>query len=88
MERFDLGHTHGSSHGSARVTRSTYHHPTYVRLMAEANAEAWPRLERESEQPLVRRTGGYLFVQAGDRSAPLEAVEAGGVRWSTWTLWR
>ena len=80
VERFDLGHTHGSSHGSARVTRSTYHHPTYVRLMAEANAEAWPRLERESEQPLVHRTGGYLFGPGeGPFGAYIKAVEAGGV---------
>lgn len=81
LERFEHGHPHGSSHGAARVTRSTYHHPTYVRLMAEANAESWPRLERDSDQRLVHRTGGFLFgPEAGPFGAYIAAVEAGGAQ--------
>jgi sarcosine oxidase len=81
VERFELGHHHGSSHGSARVTRSIYNHPTYVRLMAEANAEAWPRLERDSQARLIHRTGGYLFgPEKGPFGAYLQAMEAGGAQ--------
>ncbi len=81
VERFELGHRYGSSHGAARVTRSTYHHPTYVRLMAEANAQAWPRLERDSEERLIHRTGGYLFgPEQGPFGAYIAAVKAGGAQ--------
>jgi sarcosine oxidase len=57
LERFGLGHTCGASHDTSRILRHSYHTPAYVRLTQEAYAD-WARLERESGQSLVTRTGG------------------------------
>jgi sarcosine oxidase len=57
LERFELGHVRGASHDSSRILRHSYHTPAYVRLTQEAYAD-WARLERESGQSLVTRTGG------------------------------
>ena len=45
IEQFKLGHQQGSSHGTSRITRSSYSSPTYVRLMQQVHNEEWPRLE-------------------------------------------
>jgi sarcosine oxidase len=65
LERFRLGHRFGSSHGAARVTRTTYPSAVYANLMRAANAEAWPRLEREAGERLIHRHGGIFFGPAG-----------------------
>jgi sarcosine oxidase len=57
LERFELGHGRGASHGTSRILRHSYHTPAYVRLTQEAYAD-WAALERESGELLVRRTGG------------------------------
>ncbi len=53
IERFELEHDRGSSHGHARITRSTYDSANYVRLMQVVRAEEWPRLERDAGLQLV-----------------------------------
>jgi sarcosine oxidase len=63
LEQFEIGHTHGSSHGESRIIRLSYDHPTYVRL-AQAAYGLWAELEADAGQALVRRTGGL------DLSAP------------------
>ena len=65
VERFQPGHDRGSSHGFSRITRSSYGHPLYVRLMQLAHAEEWPRLERAAGRPLIHRTDGVFFGPAG-----------------------
>jgi sarcosine oxidase len=57
LERFELGHARGASHDTSRILRHSYHTPAYVRLTREAYAD-WARLEGESGQSLVTRTGG------------------------------
>ena len=57
LERFGLGHGRGASHDTSRILRHSYHTPGYVRLTQEAYAD-WARLERESGERLVTRTGG------------------------------
>jgi sarcosine oxidase len=67
VERFRVGHAGGSSHGSVRMTRSTYSTPAYSALMRHVHAEEWPRLERDAGVTLVHR-GDVLFFgpdQAG-----------------------
>jgi sarcosine oxidase len=61
VERFRLHHDRGSSHGHARITRTTYSDERYVRLTRVAHAEDWPRLERESERTLIHRGDGIFF---------------------------
>ena len=42
VERFRVGHGGGSSHGSVRMTRSTYATAAYATLMRHVHAEEWP----------------------------------------------
>src|SRR5262245_44835291 len=67
VERFRVGHDHGSSHGSVRMTRSTYSSAAYSALMRHVHAEEWPRLERDAGVALVHR-GDVLFF-GPDRAA-------------------
>lgn len=61
VERFAVGHDRGSSHGAARVTRSAYIAPEYVRLMQWVHREEWPRLEKDAGRRLVH-PGAGLFT--------------------------
>lgn len=60
LEQFDLGHKRGSSHGTARIFRFSYHDPTFVGLAMEA-LPLWRELERESGRELLTTTGGLDF---------------------------
>lgn len=63
VERFSIGHEQGSSHGAARITRSAYTAPEYVRLMQWVHGEEWPRLEKDAGTRLVHPNPG-LFAGA------------------------
>jgi sarcosine oxidase len=79
VERFRLHHDRGSSHGQARITRTTYSDERYVRLVGVAHAEDWPRLERESECTLIHRSDGVFFgPPEGDLEHWAAAVAAAG----------
>ena len=73
VERFRLHHDRGSSHGQARITRTTYSDERYVRLVRVAHEEEWPRLEKECGRPLIRRCDGVFF---GPPEGDLERWEA------------
>jgi len=80
VERFRVGHERGSSHGSVRMTRSTYSSAPYAALMRHVHAEEWPRLERDAGTPLVHR-GDVLFfgpdrAALGDYAAAVVAAGA------------
>jgi sarcosine oxidase len=80
VERFRIGHGRGSSHGSARMTRSTYTSSVYASLMRHVRDEEWPRLERAAGVTLVH-PGDVLFF-GSDRAALTgyaTAVQAAGV---------
>ncbi|MEC9073002.1 MAG: FAD-dependent oxidoreductase, partial [Myxococcota bacterium] len=80
LEQHAEGHAHGSSHGVGRVTRSTYVHPTYVRLMSIAHGQEWPALEEAIGEALIHRTGGCIFGPPdGAFHTYAAAVETGGV---------
>jgi len=66
LERFDRGHTLGSSGGLSRIIRlSYYEHPDYVPLLRRA-WDLWRELERESGETLLVQTGGlYLGPPEG-----------------------
>jgi sarcosine oxidase len=57
VERFDLLHEHGSSHGLTRIIRLAYfEHPDYVPLLRRAY-ELWRELESEAGVQLLVTTG-------------------------------
>ena len=57
IERFEIGHDRGSSHGSTRIIRlAHFENPAYVPLMRRAY-ELWHELERLSGTTLLRITG-------------------------------
>ncbi len=62
LERFDLVHEYGSSHGLTRIIRLAYwEHPTYVALLRRAY-ELWRELESLAGERLLHVTGS---VDAG-----------------------
>jgi len=64
LERHDLLHEHGSSHGLTRIIRLAYfEHPDYVPLLRRAY-ELWRELEAEAGEQLLHITG---IVEGGDR---------------------
>ncbi|HEX9799928.1 MAG TPA: N-methyl-L-tryptophan oxidase [Thermoanaerobaculia bacterium] len=57
LERFELGHERGSSHGLTRIIRLAYfEHPSYVPLVRRA-FELWRELESAAGERLLHVTG-------------------------------
>ncbi len=80
IERFSLGHDRASSHGAARIARSTYAEPVYARWMRRAESEDWERLERDSGERLLHRCPGVFFgADAGPVDAYRDAVRSAGL---------
>ncbi len=77
LERFTLGNDRGSTAGTTRNFRLTYHDPLYVR-MARLALERWRELEDRSGQELLRVVGGLDVGQATEESAA--ALEDAGER--------
>jgi sarcosine oxidase len=64
LERFELLHERGSSHGVTRIIRQAYfEHPSYVPLVRRAY-ELWRELEQEAGEQLLYVTGA---VEGGPR---------------------
>lgn len=87
IERFEVGHARGSSHGSARIWRHAYDDPRYVRMMDQA-LPLWRALEDEAGAHLlsdigVLNAGAGLEVIAAamtEAGAPFEWLDAAGAR--------
>src|SRR5690349_4602677 len=68
LERFDLVHEYGSSHGLNRIIRLAYwEHPTYVALLRRSY-ELWRELEQLAGERLLHITGS---VDAGPENGPV-----------------
>ncbi|MCX5367250.1 N-methyl-L-tryptophan oxidase [Streptomyces sp. NBC_00124] len=78
IEAYDIGHKHGSSHGSSRIFRRAYNDPFYVRLTGQAH-EQWRELEEDGSTPLLRTTGGLDMGEERDPKAIAELLAAAGV---------
>ena len=85
LERFHIGHSRGSSHGSSRIFRLSYPNPGYV-AMAQESLELWRRTEVEAGDELLVSTGGLdlgpgieanhaALNECGARSEMLSATE-------------
>lgn len=73
LERFDIPHAMGSSHGITRIIRLAYYEdPSYVPLLLRA-FELWDELEAESSRHLLEVTGSI------DASGPDEIVFTGAL---------
>src|SRR5687767_3541822 len=73
-EQFEVGHTHGSSHGGSRIIRLSYPDERWVRL-AQASYPLWRELEAESGRALLEQPG---TLDLGDWRANREALAACG----------
>ena len=56
LERFERGHSWGSSHGATRIFRVAYRDPLYSKLAADA-IPMWRDLESHSGETLLEQTG-------------------------------
>ncbi|WP_306060558.1 N-methyl-L-tryptophan oxidase [Natronococcus wangiae] len=57
LERYDVPHTRGSSHGITRIIRRAYYeHPSYIPLIDRAY-ELWDALADETGREVLHRTG-------------------------------
>ncbi|SFK65707.1 sarcosine oxidase [Halogranum rubrum] len=75
LERYDIPHTMGSSHGVTRIIRKAYHeHPDYVPLLERAY-ELWRDLERQHDQQLLY-SHGSLALGRPDSETVTGAKEA------------
>lgn len=72
LERFEPGHTRGSSHGATRIFRLAYAEADYVALALEA-LRGWRDLEDDVGRTLLETTGG---LDHGD-PVTIDAVAAG-----------
>jgi sarcosine oxidase len=82
FERFQVGHTRGSSHGASRIFRLSYDDPRYVR-MAMRSLPLWRELEEETGAELLSVTGG---LDAGkDLADHVAALAACGARYEVLT---
>ncbi len=77
-EQFRLGHTRGSSHGSARIFRLAYPEPEWVRLAQESLA-GWRALEADSGETLLELNGLLELAPPGVESSRA-ALESCGAR--------
>ena len=64
LERFELGHVRGASHGDSRIIRLSYHTPSYVENARQAYQD-WADLEADSGRSLVLRCGGIDVFPPG-----------------------
>lgn len=66
LERYDVPHAQGSSHGYSRIIRLAYHeHPSYVPLLRSAYEE-WRALEAEHGASLLHETGSVAAGPPGN----------------------
>jgi sarcosine oxidase len=68
LERYDIPHTMGSSHGITRIIRRAYYeHPSYIPLVERAY-DLWDGLSALSNRPIIHRTGS---IDAGPPDDPV-----------------
>jgi sarcosine oxidase len=85
LERFDWGHTRGSSHGTERIVRVAYADAVHAD-MAVRSIDGWRRLERDAAVTLLTPTGGLdiggpdeidlLAIQCERVGVPTERLSA------------
>jgi sarcosine oxidase len=80
LERFEVGHHRGSSHGATRIFRLSYHRPEYVRMARRALLE-WHALEEDAGERLLHTTGGLETGPGAERNAGALAAAGEASSW-------
>ena len=75
LERFEPGHTRGSSHGGTRIFRFAYYEPKYVRMAQEA-LPLWRELEDDAGEALLDTTGAVDHGRPASIDAMADAMAA------------
>lgn len=82
LEQFELGHTHGSSHGESRIFRFAYPDKNYSRFAIQSKP-LWNQLEADSGESLLLTTGGLDvaddptgFADVREVAATLQSLNA------------
>ncbi len=85
LEKFERGHTFGSSHGYSRVIRLFYDKKFYIEL-AKAAYREWRSLEKASGVQLLFPTGSVLIAPEGHNYVltARDGLEAAGVESEWW----
>jgi sarcosine oxidase len=81
IDRFSLGHNHGSSHGATRLFRTAcLEHPGLVPL-ARRSLQLWRELEQRTSSTLLELSGGLMIgpEQGSVVSGTLAAARAHGL---------
>ncbi|MEU4411161.1 FAD-dependent oxidoreductase [Streptosporangium sp. NPDC023963] len=78
IEAYEVGHRHGSSHGTSRIYRRAYADPEYVRLTGLAG-ERWRELENDTGTALLRVTGGVDLGAGRDPEGIARLLAEAGV---------
>ncbi|MCL6510742.1 MAG: N-methyl-L-tryptophan oxidase [Anaerolineae bacterium] len=73
IERFEIGHTLGSSHGESRIFRFAYNNPDYARLAMQCLPH-WRALEADSGERLLEIIGGLDLTHDPAHYPDVEAV--------------
>ncbi len=77
LDRFEAGHTRGSSHGGVRIFRFAYPQTDYVQFAREA-LELWRELEAASGEVLLEQTGAIDFGHQPGVEATAAGLAAAG----------
>ncbi|MGH2595297.1 MAG: FAD-dependent oxidoreductase [Actinomycetota bacterium] len=79
VERYQLGHKGGSSHGLSRIVRVTDYHPDYVRINRLA-MRGWEEVQEAAGETLLVRTGNLEIGEGAQIYA--DALDAAGERYA------
>jgi sarcosine oxidase len=66
LERFDVPHSRGSSHGLTRIIRKAYFEDTFYLPLLERAYERWRSLESRVDEQLLHTTGSVTAGPPGD----------------------
>ena len=67
LERHEVGHARGSSHGASRVFRFSYRDPEYVQMAMDAR-QLWRQAEAEADTTLLLTLGGIDFGEGAEQN--------------------
>ncbi|MFC1463590.1 MAG: N-methyl-L-tryptophan oxidase [Candidatus Brachytrichaceae bacterium NZ_4S206] len=73
IERFEIAHTLGSSHGESRIFRFAYNNPNYARLAMQSYPH-WRALESDSGERLLEVIGGLDLAHEPAHYPDVDAV--------------
>jgi len=78
LEKFELNHKNGSSHGDSRQITKAYFTNTKMEPHVTRSFKLWHELEKESNEELVKRIGAiYIGASGGKPTKTTESMDIG-----------